>query len=166
MKPLISILISTKIMAIFFILQTAFAKIPKELLIVRGEDEYIPYEIKKANGEYEGIYIEVLKEVLKSQNIKFKIKDYPWGRALEMIKKGKADAITTPFKNKERESFLYFPNAPLAYEETVFFTYKGSSIKYNGDLKSLTKYGIGKINHKIFFYYNNFHQCPIGIINI
>ncbi len=128
--------------SLFCVAQTGLS-LPKEITVVKGVDEYAPYEIKLNNGKYGGIYMDTIKAVAKKIGVKLNFKEYPWARCQKMIKKGEADAIMTPFKNSERLTYMYYANEPLAYENMNLFTYKGSGIKYDGNLKSLKKYKIG-----------------------
>lgn len=130
------------ILFLFSFSQSIFS-LPKEILIIKGSNDYAPYEIKLGNNKYSGIYIETIQEAAKILKIKLVFKDFPWARCLSMMKAGKADALMTPFKNKERVTFMYFANEPVAYEETTLFTYKGSNIKFSGNLNDIKEHKIG-----------------------
>ena len=132
----------------FFILSTllvatSLSANPKKLHIVNSTNEYAPYRIKHPNGTFSGIYHDMIKAVAKKLKIKIKVGHYPWKRCLKMIKNGKADAIIAPFKTPERENFMYFAKEPLAYEENTLFTYKGSNIKFDGDLEKINSLKVG-----------------------
>ncbi len=109
------------------------------LLIVT--DPWPPYIIENEDGSFSGFHTEVLREVLKELKIPSKIVKYPWERCIQMIKDKGADMIFTLNKNPERMEFMYFPDEPLAYSASVFFTLKGreDQIKYSSfeDLKGL-----------------------------
>ena len=126
----------------FVLVQNVHA-FPTEITVVKGANDYAPYEIKSGEGKYSGIYIETVLEVAKKIGVTLNIVEKPWARCQKMMEEGAADAILTPFKTPEREGYMYFADEPIAYEETVLFTYTGSGVVYSGDLESLKNYKIG-----------------------
>lgn len=125
------------LMCIFSVFSSA-----QEITVVKGTNDYTPYEMHLGNHQYAGIYVDIVVEVFRKLGIKAKIKEFPWARCIKYMKEGKYEAIFAPFINPERETFMYFPDEPLAREETVLYTYKGSGITFSGNLEQLKKYKI------------------------
>ncbi len=85
--------------------------------------EWPPYNMLN-DGEPIGLSTETIISVLKIMGIDFKIKFYPWKRAVKMIVEGEADALFGVSKNSERERFLYFPTTSVHQSRYVFFIRK------------------------------------------
>ncbi len=116
-----------------------------ELLIVRGDGQYAPYEFTQ-NDELVGFHIDLIQKVAEQANIEITFKSYPWKRSLHMFKIGEADAITYLGKNPEREEFTYYlEDNILSYVHNSFVVPKYSKIKYEGNLENLIGYEIGVV---------------------
>lgn len=129
-----------------FAAHTCFAaEFPRDLLIVRPEGSWPPWEMI-TDGELEGIHINLVREAAGKLNIPVTIKTYPWKRAIQMLKQGKADAITYMSRTDEREQFGYFFDGNILSQAPIgLFMLKEyeSSIHFSGNLKSLQSYTIG-----------------------
>lgn len=110
---------------------------PNSITIVKGGNEYAPYDINLGNGKFTGIYVDVVYQVAEQLDIKVNFEVYPWARCFIMMKKGMADAFIAPYINNERSEYMYFSKEPLAYEENVLMTYKGSQVQFSGDVSAL-----------------------------
>ena len=76
--------------------------------------------------------------------IDFKVKFYPWKRAVKMIEMGEADALFGVSKNSEREIFLYFPTTPVHQSRYVFFIRKEDQNKLTfNSYEDLRQYKVG-----------------------
>lgn len=104
-------------------------------LVLRAEKmtfaspENLPPKIYMENGKLRGTYVDVIREVCKRMNVEPIFVQYPWPRAVAMVKIGKVDAIFPPFKTVEREEFLIFPNEPMSFTRNVLFARKARNIK-------------------------------------
>ena len=143
-KRLLQIIILT--IGIFWIVftQNLFAK-PLELVTL----QYPPYEYNE-NGEIRGIAVDIVKEVFKRMGQPISIKLYPWARALQMVKTGRADAIFTAFKNPEREKFAIYSNEVLILQTVSLFTLKHKNFILDENLSNITNYKTG-IVHKVSY---------------
>ena len=65
---------------------------------------------------------------------KITYRQYPWKRMLKNAKDGHVDAVMPVFNTPERSKYLVFTKEALAFETNVFFTLKGSDIRYSGAL--------------------------------
>lgn len=150
------------------LVQSSFAEETlQELLIVRPDGSWPPHEML-VKGELTGFHIELVQEVAKSMSIKVKFESLPWKRAIEMLKKGDADAITYMGKTSEREAFGYFYEGNVLSTATAgFFIEKKNldKIQYSGELTSLSPYSIGTVLG--FSYQEEFDQMSsLNKINI
>ncbi|WP_438465447.1 substrate-binding periplasmic protein [Marinomonas sp. PE14-40] len=93
--------------------------------------EYPPY-IEVVDNQVTGIAVTLIKEVFQSINQPISIEVLPWARAIAYVKKGRADAIFTAFKTKEREVFL-------DYNQGVLFDQKIRLVVHSDYANSLSK---------------------------
>lgn len=131
----------------------------QEILVVKGDGSWAPLEIYK-NGKFHGFHIDLVRAVAKRLDISVKFKSYPWKRAVDMVKRGKADAVTFMSYTDERAEFgLFYPQNVLSHSHIGLFTLKENAEKYSftGDLKELQGVKIGTI--KGFVYEKSFDQA-------
>jgi polar amino acid transport system substrate-binding protein len=117
------------------------------LLVVRPDGSWPPLEMV-IDGKLTGFHIEQVQEAAKLINLSVNFKSLPWNRAIEMLKKGDADAITYMAKTSEREHFGHFIAENVLSKATVgFFILKKfkHGIHYSGELASLKDYEIGSV---------------------
>jgi polar amino acid transport system substrate-binding protein len=107
--------------------------------IIFASPERLPPKIFMENGVLRGTYIEIITAVCKRLKVEPVFVQYPWARAIAMVKSGKVHAIFPPFKTLEREEFLYFSTEPMGFTRNAIFARKARKIKINNlvDLKSL-----------------------------
>ena len=106
--------------------------------------QYPPY-VFEHNGEIKGIALEIVEEAFRRMQQPVNVKLLPWARALKYIKRGKADAIFTAFKNPERETFMVYSKEVLINQTISLFVRKDSNIIFDGDLKKLSNYRFGVV---------------------
>jgi polar amino acid transport system substrate-binding protein len=100
------------------------------------------------DGELTGIHIELIREVADQLNLTVTFTAFPWPRAIDMMKKGHADAITFMSPTEERKRFGYFlPGNILSTAPVGLVTLKETAprIEFTGDLRALERYKIGTI---------------------
>lgn len=137
------------------IVTPAFSKEKEVIHIVRGDYNYPPYEVRTGNNTLTGLHIDMVNAVVNKLNMKVKFQSVPWKRALRMIKKGQADAITYIGISQEREQFaLFLEDNVLTVADNAFFflNEKDKTYHYKGNLKQLKSYRIGTI---MGFYYGD-----------
>ena len=93
--------------------------------------EYPPY-IEVVDNQVTGIAVTLIEKVFHSINQPISIEVLPWARAIAYVKKGRADAIFTAFKTKEREVFL-------DYNQGVLFDQKIRLVVHSDYANSLSK---------------------------
>ena len=120
--------------------------VARELLIVRGDGYYPPYEMI-IEGRLTGFHVDVVTSVAARLELQAEFMTVPWKRAIYMVKMGNADAITYMSKTKERSEFAYFHNNILSNTEEGFFILNDqvNKIEYTGNFHQLSSFIIGKL---------------------
>lgn len=130
----------------------AGATVPAELLIVRSEGFFPPNEMV-VEGKLTGIHIDLISAVAANLNIEVKFVSFPWKRAIQMLEKGEADAISYMGKTPEREQFgLFEEGNRLGVTQNGFFMLRNSAtqIRYSGDLQQLKAHAVGTIRGRVY----------------
>ncbi|MEB8434347.1 transporter substrate-binding domain-containing protein [Cocleimonas sp. KMM 6892] len=124
----------------FISLHTAYAQ---PLKFGFGDTETYPRKWKE-NGEYVGVYIDIIKEVILRSGIDIDLEPYPHERLLQYLQNGKVDGAIGLYKNNEREQFATYVDIPIAWLRTGVFVKKEhlSSINEISDLNGKV---IGKV---------------------
>ena len=134
---------------LFSIITVCLNAEPNEILIGIEDADYPPFYFTE-NGTLKGICIDIVDEAASMLEMKTVYKSYPWKRMLYNAKFGEVDAVMPVFKTRERTEYLYYPDSDLIFEENVFFTKKGSGIKYGGEFQNLKPYKIGVVLGKSY----------------
>lgn len=111
----------------------------EELLVVRGNRDYPPYEMI-VDGQLVGVHIDLVRAVAEQLKINVTFDSVPWNNALEMLKQGEADAITYINKTPDREKFaIFLEDNILSGVKFVFLTLKehAPKIAFDGDIGKL-----------------------------
>ncbi|MDO9322175.1 MAG: transporter substrate-binding domain-containing protein, partial [Pseudomonas sp.] len=89
-----------------------------ETVIIEGDDAFPPYAYIE-NGQYKGIYVELINLAAKqlAPHYNVVLKPTPWKRGLKNLEEGKSLALFAPFRNQER-GYIGAYSTPL-YRETV-----------------------------------------------
>lgn len=111
--------------------------------IVLVFDSLPPYEYLE-NGVAKGLNVDIIKSVCKKLGVTPVFREYPWSRAMHMVKNGEADAIFSLYKTKEREEFLLYPTLPLNDETNVIIVPKESTLRA-GSLDDMKKWRVGVV---------------------
>jgi polar amino acid transport system substrate-binding protein len=124
--------------------------------IIFASPENLPPKIYMENGKLIGTYVDIIKAVCKRMRVEPVFVQYPWPRAVIMVKNGKVDAIFPPFKTSERQEFLYFPSEPISLTRNVLFARKIRNIKVK-KLSDLQNFVVG-INDQYSYgpYFDNY----------
>ena len=78
------------------------------LVIVVDSADFYPYYYRE-NGKLVGPMPEITDAVLLALGYSVEFLEVPWARAIDMVTRLQADAITGVFYRQERESFLHCP---------------------------------------------------------
>ncbi len=82
-----------------------------------------PYQMTE-NGQPAGMGTEVIREVLAGLDVPHRFSLVPWKRCVLMAERGEADAVYMISRQKDRESFLLYPETPICASTYVFFIRK------------------------------------------
>ena len=108
--------------------------------------EYPPLEFEGDQGLAQGIAVEIVRDVMHNLSYGVQIQVFPWTRALDMVRFGRADAIFTAYKNPAREQFLNYTKEVLFQQEIYFYRKKGSLVDFNGNLASVQDKIVGVVS--------------------
>ncbi len=125
----------------------------RPLLIVRSEGYFPPHEMV-VDGKLKGLHVDLIEAAAARMHLPVVIQTYPWLRAIAMLQRGDADAITYMGKTPEREQFGYFEEGNrLSVVQNGFFVLKANAAKvvYTGDMNELRPYAIGQIRGRRSF---------------
>lgn len=85
-----------KIGFFFIFMNIIFSIYSAEPMTIVYFENFPPYSWKNERGQMEGIFIDIANEILtKDLGIPIKHEGYPWTRAQNLVKEGKADAFIT-----------------------------------------------------------------------
>lgn len=97
--------------------------------ITFASPENLPPKVYKENGKLIGTYVDIITAICKRMKVEPVFVQFPWARAIAMVKNGKVDAIFPPLKTAEREEYLYFPTEAVSHTRNVIFARKVRNIK-------------------------------------
>lgn len=91
----------------------------REKVVLYGADSYPPYSYIE-NGDFKGIYVELLRDVAGKMKNHYLLElvPIPWRRGLTMLENGQALGLFPPYKRAER-SFIAPYSIPLYRERVV-----------------------------------------------
>lgn len=126
-----------------------------ELLFVF--EPYPPY-IRYEDGRLTGSNVEILREACRRLGLAPVFKKVPWKRAMDEVKTGYAQAVFSLFMTAERETFLAFPEVPLAHETNILVTRSGADLAVSS-LEDLEGLKIGVVED--YAYGDPFDALPL-----
>jgi polar amino acid transport system substrate-binding protein len=91
-----------------------------ELTILRRNEDYPPDEMH-IDGKLTGFHIELIQNAAKSIPLTVKFESVPWKRAIQMLKFGKADALSYVSRNSSRENYAIFIDHNILTESYYHF---------------------------------------------
>ena len=135
----------------------------RKIYVVRGDGDYSPYEMV-INNQLTGFHIELTQIVAKQLNLELVFESLPWKRALAMVEKGLADAITYVGKNARRERYIIFtPGNELSWAifGLVVLDSRKNGINFlNNNFASLQGYKVGQLLG--YSYGDDFDKSPLN----
>jgi polar amino acid transport system substrate-binding protein len=100
---------------------------------------------QQANGEFSGLGVSVLREVLEPLGHQVRFELYPWARAQQMVETGRADILIGPYKTAERETRFAFSARPFYRDSIVFFQLNSHALQWQGDYQQLQGQRVGVV---------------------
>ncbi len=88
---------------IFIFAKSAFA----EKIIIRVDEKSFPATYKKEN-KWEGMDVDIIREILSRANLEYDFVEIPFQRSLYQIKDGQIHLIPDLVKNEARSKYLYW----------------------------------------------------------
>ena len=73
-------------------------------------------------GEFYGIYFDIMTEIGKRLDIPVEYKEVPFKRALKLMEAGAADIMLGPNRTPERERYMIYTNATVGKATKAFYT--------------------------------------------
>ncbi len=107
-----------------------------EVTIVRGDENYPPYEMM-VDGKLTGLHTDLVNAVAAKIGAKVTWKSVPWKRALTMVETGAADGVTYIAKSPEREAWAIFIEDNLLSSTKINFIVLKENVgkvNYDGNL--------------------------------
>ncbi len=131
----------------------------QQLLVVHADGFFPPNEMVEGE-QVRGVHMDLVQAAAAQLGVSVSFRSYPWKRAIIMLQRGEADAITYMGKTPEREQFgIFVEGNLLSHTKNGFFTLKeqASKIGFSGDLQTLRNFTIGTIRGRA--YYAEFDQA-------
>lgn len=97
---------------LLLLLPTLLLAAPAERTLTMAFNETVPWKFHDANGEPQGIDLELARQLCTRLSLRLVIKPAPLARALDMMKNGQVDIMTFLLKTPEREQFITFIEPP------------------------------------------------------
>ena len=123
-------------LSLFSFYTNSFAE---KITIVTAESH--PY-VYKENGEIKGISTEVVKEIMKSVDVTYKVQIFPWARSFSLAKK-KSHVLIYPLeRTPERESDFHWVGTITPFQSVVYKLKKRNDVKITA-VRDLLSYKVG-----------------------
>ena len=102
------------------------------------------------DGNYQGLGVELLREIASRMGDQVEFGLYPWPRAQAMVEQGDADILIGPYKSEERLMRFVFSAQGFYRDDMVFFVRRGKDWRWNGSFETLAGARIGAINGWVY----------------
>lgn len=89
-----------------------------------GWDPLEPYEYRSADGEIEGLDVEIVRAVLGAVRCEVRLEEGRWPMLMRRLQRGDIDVVAGAARTAARESFALFTQ-PYRMETTALFVRKG-----------------------------------------
>ncbi|WP_139798614.1 substrate-binding periplasmic protein [Andreprevotia lacus] len=106
---------------------------------------YPPYEYE-ANGQVQGVAVELIRSAYARSNWQVDIQVVPWARALRDVQNGDADGVFATARTQERDAQFFFSRESIIPFTTTLFVHIDNGWRFDGDLLSLADLRIGLLN--------------------
>jgi polar amino acid transport system substrate-binding protein len=119
---------------------------PEFLLVT---ESYPPYEYLDEAGKADGPDVAIIEEAARRAGVRVRFLFIPWARAELMAQAGSADGIFSCTRTAARETFLIYPEHPLAVELNAIIaapSYSGGAV----DLAGIAGEAVGHVEGNVF----------------
>lgn len=114
------------------------------LVIVIDSADFYPYYYRE-DGRLLGPMPEVTRAVLSTMDYSVDFLEVPWARAVDLVTRRQADAITGIFYRRERESFLHYPEHYPTESLLSLMVPVDSKLDFDGNPSALAGYDVGAV---------------------
>lgn len=111
--------------------------------------QWPPFEYEE-DGIQKGIDLEIVRTTLQNMGFQTTFTKFPWKRAYNDAKHGKADGVFSMGKRPEREVDFFYPSEPLIVSIWYLYFRKGEVVPFDRDYKDLKGLRIGVCGGYIF----------------
>ncbi len=126
------------IVVLWFALFLVAARAPAEPLRIVAL-EYPPYVFEE-QGRPNGLAVKLIQVLFRNLGRDIDIQILPWGRSLQYMQTGQADAIFNLLLTEERQAYLLYVEEPLIEERIS--AYARRPLAFSGDLAALSGYSV------------------------
>ncbi|WP_415716820.1 substrate-binding periplasmic protein [Maridesulfovibrio sp.] len=154
---------SLKILIVFLLLYSAVAVQAKELTILT--DNWPPYNFKKDN-RIVGISTELIEAALQKSKVKYKIKLYPFKRALITVKNTPNTMLFTVARIPQREEYFAWIGPIYPREVNLYRLKNRTDIKIES-VADIRRYRTGVLSGgsvELFFIEHSFHAEDYSLV--
>lgn len=85
-----------------------------------------------------GVAIELIRDMSRDMNFTYDIHFYPWSRAIDVMRQGKADVLIGVYYSDSRAEIMDYTKIALYQDEIRLFTNYGSEFDWQGDINQLS----------------------------
>ncbi len=130
MKRLLIVATVATLVALAFALAAPQSALAQEgrPLIVRGDDNYPPYEFLDDAGQPAGYNIDLIRAVAEEAELEIDIQLTPWQEVVEDLREGRADIVSGMYRSSAREQEFSFSHTHIVVTHSLF-TRKGSPLR-------------------------------------
>jgi polar amino acid transport system substrate-binding protein len=90
-----------------------------------------------ANGQWQGLGVDVLRILAARDGDTVSFKLYPWPRAQAMVERGQADILIGPYKSPDRIARFSFLDHGFYRDRMVFYRRREDDMPWRGDFAAL-----------------------------
>jgi len=108
---------------------------PREVQVAGTRFDQI-YE-RRPDGQFTGLGVELLQMFAERYGYSLRFELYPWRRAQELTRMGKADVLVGPYKSAERQRAMRFCDQAFFQDEVLFYAKADSVPLWEGDYAAL-----------------------------
>ena len=117
-----------------FLLFVANTTSAQEVLNVRGDNNYPPFEYLNDAGEPEGFNIDIINAVAQEMGLQIRINLGPWHEVRQQLERGEVDLLMGMFNTEERDKLVDFSISHFIASYAVFVR-DGSDIRSIDDAR-------------------------------
>ncbi len=112
----------------------AMAMETKEIILVRGDHDFAPFEYLDEHGVAAGFDVEILRAAAEVTGLRIDLRLGPWNEVRSDLENRRIDALAGMRYSAERDARVDF-SAPYLINTSAVFVRKGSSIGSSADLR-------------------------------